>query len=80
MNIGTKDPLGRIADTAITPEATRKYNLYYFRGLRKVYQRVFLCTLWVCTLGLGSLNHGIRPEYRYLGPPHLGLQTLRVQT
>ena len=52
MNIGTKDPLGRIADTAITPEATRKYNLYYFRGLRFIREFSFVPFGFV-PLGLG---------------------------
>ena len=30
-------------------------------------QGVFLCTLRFCTLGLGSLNHGIRPFIKVLG-------------
>ena len=40
----------------------------------------FLRTLRVCTLGFGSLNHGIWPLVRVFGAQNLGLQTLRVQT
>ena len=31
-------------------------------------QGIFLCTLRVCTIGLGSLNHGIWPLMSFLGP------------
>ena len=41
-------------------------------------QGVVLCTLRVCTLGFGSLNHGIQSLMRVFGTRDLGLQTFRV--
>ena len=45
-------------------------------------QGVVLCTLGVCNLGCGSLNHGIWPLMTYLGPKTWGMShlnpTLRV--
>ena len=43
-------------------------------------QGVVLCTLRVCTLGFGSVNHGIWPLIRVFGTQSPGLQILRVQT
>ena len=41
---------------------------------------VFLCTSGACTLGFGSLNHGLWPLKKVFGTPNPRLQTLRVQT
>ena len=43
-------------------------------------QGVVLCSLRVCTIGLGSLNHGIQSLMRVFGTRDPGLQAFRVQT
>ena len=42
-----------------------------------LFQGVFLCTLRVCTLGLGSLNHGLWPFIRLFGTKKLKVAKIK---